>query len=59
MGFIINNNVSIIGVFEKYSFYFGVGYFYEQGNIKYEKYSKVIINVSNDYKIIKDIKVGF
>ena len=58
-GFITNNNVSITGASEKHSFYLGVGYSHEQGNIKHEKYSKVTINASNDYKITKDIKVGF
>ena len=58
-GFITNNNISITGASEKHSFYLGVGYSHEQGNIKHEKYSKVTINASNDYKITKDIKVGF
>ena len=58
-GFITNNNVSITGASEKHSFYLGVGYSHEQGNIKHEKYSKVTINASNDYKITDFLKVGF
>lgn len=58
-GFITNNNISITGASEKHSFYLGVGYSSEQGNIKHEKFSKVTINASNEYKITKDIKVGF
>lgn len=58
-GFVTNNNISITGASEKHSFYLGVGYSSEQGNIKHEKYSKVTINASNEYKITKDIKVGF
>lgn len=58
-GFVTNNNISITGASEKHSFYLGVGYASEQGNIKHEKYSKVTINASNEYKITKDIKVGF
>lgn len=58
-GFITNNNISITGASEKHSFYLGVGYSHEQGNIEHEKYSKVTINASNDYKITDFLKVGF
>ena len=57
--FITNNNISITGASPKHSFYLGVGYSYEQGNIEHEKFSKVTINVSNDYKITDFLKVGF
>ena len=58
-GFITNNNISITGASAKHSFYLGAGYAYEQGNIKKEKYSKVTLNVSNDYKVTDNFKVGF
>ena len=58
-GFITNNNVSISSASDKNTFYLGVGYAYEQGNIKHEKYSKVTLNASNDYKITDKLKVGF
>lgn len=58
-GFITNNNISVTGASEKHSFYLGVGYAYEQGNIKNEKYSKVTINASNEFKITPDLKIGF
>ena len=58
-GFITNNNISITGASQKHSFYLGVGYAHEQGNIKNEKFSKVTINASNDYKITDFLKVGF
>ena len=57
--FITNNNISITGASPKHSFYLGVGYSYEQGNIEHEKFSKVTINASNDYKITDFLKVGF
>ena len=57
--FITNNNISITGASPKHSFYLGVGYSHEQGNIKHEKFSKVTINASNDYKITDFLKVGF
>ena len=58
-GFITNNNVSITGASARHSFYLGAGYAYEQGNIKHEKYSKVTLNISNDYKVTDNFKVGF
>ena len=58
-GFITNNNVSITGASAKHSFYLGAGYAYEQGNIKHEKYSKITLNISNDYKVTDNFKVGF
>lgn len=58
-GFITNNNISITGASAKHSFYLGAGYAYEQGNIKKEKYSKITLNVSNDYKVTDNFKVGF
>lgn len=58
-GFITNNNISITGASEKNSFYIGAGYAYEQGNILHEKFSKVTLNISNDYKITNNFKVGF
>ena len=58
-GFITNNNISITGASEKHSFYLGVGYSHEQGNIKHEKFSKVTINASNEYKLTDFFKVGF
>lgn len=36
-----------------------MGYSYEQGNIKHEKFSKITLNASNEYKITDKIKVGF
>lgn len=58
-GFMSNNNISITGASDKHSFYMGVGYTTEQGNILHEKFSKLTINVSNDYKVKKYLKVGF
>lgn len=58
-GFVTNNNISVTGASEKHSFYLGVGYSYEQGNIEHEKFSKITLNASNDFKITDHIKVGF
>ena len=58
-GFITNNNVSVTSSTEKNKFYMGVGYISEDGNMKHEKYSKVTVNLSSDYNITKDFKIGF
>lgn len=58
-GFITNNNISITSSTEKNKFYMGVGYTSEEGNIQHEKYDKITINLSSDYNITKDLKVGF
>ena len=58
-GFITNNNISITGASDKNSFYLGAGYAYEQGNIKHEKYSKITLNISNDYKVTDNLKGRF
>lgn len=58
-GFMSNSNVSVTGATEKSKFYLGVGYATEEGNIKHEKFGKVTVNLSSDYNLTKDIKVGF
>lgn len=58
-GFISNNNVSVTGSTEKSKFYMGVGYASEEGNIKHEKYGKATVNLSSEYNLTKDIKIGF
>lgn len=58
-GFITNNNISITSSTEKNKFYMGVGYTSEEGNMKHEEYNKVTINLSSDYNITKDFKIGF
>lgn len=58
-GFVTNNNVSISSSSEKARFYMGIGYTMEEGSMKHEKFSKVTANLSSDYNVTKDIKVGF
>ncbi|MDP4269257.1 MAG: TonB-dependent receptor [Bacteroidota bacterium] len=58
-GFLTNNNISITGSTGKQRSYLGLGYASEEGNIKHEKFSKMTVNLSNDYNVTKDFKVGF
>lgn len=58
-GFITNNSLSITGSSERQSFYLGVGYAFEEGNIKHERYSKLTLNASGDYLVTPSFKVGY
>lgn len=58
-GLITNNNISITGASEKNSFYMGLGYSLEEGNIKNEKFSKMTVSLASDYKVTDNFKVGF
>ncbi|MEG0947917.1 MAG: TonB-dependent receptor [Bacteroidales bacterium] len=58
-GFITNNNVSLTGATDKHSFYMGVGYASEEGNIKHEKFSKVTVNMNSDYQMTDNFRLGF
>lgn len=57
--FVTNNNVSITGATEKNKFYMGLGYMFEEGSIKSEKFSKITVNLSSDYKVSNHFKFGF
>lgn len=57
--FITNNNMSIQGASGRHTFYFGVGYSYEGGNIRHEKYNRWTVNASDDFGITDYARVGF
>lgn len=48
-GFISQTNASVTGATDKNKFYLGVGYTFEEGNIKHEEMQKVTVNFSSDY----------
>ncbi|MCE5206305.1 MAG: TonB-dependent receptor [Porphyromonadaceae bacterium] len=58
-GFLTNNNISITGSGEKNRFYMGIGYTSEEGNIKYEKYSRLTLNLSSEYSVNKALRFGY
>ena len=58
-GFVTDNNVSISAAGEKNRFYLGVGYAKEEGIIKHEDYGKITVNMSSEYEVFKDAKIGF
>lgn len=58
-GFLTNNNVSITGSGDKNRFYLGIGYTSEEGNIKYEKYARLTINLSSEYSVNEALRFGY
>lgn len=47
--FVSQTTASVTGATERNRFYLGVGYTYEEGNIRYEEMQKATINFSSDY----------
>lgn len=56
---ITSNNISVSSGSEKNKFYMGLGYIQEEGLIKHETLDKILLNLSDELKINKAIKVGF
>ncbi|MFD2526969.1 SusC/RagA family TonB-linked outer membrane protein [Flavihumibacter stibioxidans] len=54
-----NNNLSITGSTDKNRFYMGLGYIVDEGVVKHEKLEKILLNISDEYKVNKNIKLGF
>ncbi|WP_290539987.1 TonB-dependent receptor [Alistipes sp.] len=55
---ISQTTASVMGSGEKHNFYLGVGYTYEQGNIKNEEMQKVTFNFSDEYRMKDWVKFG-
>jgi TonB-linked SusC/RagA family outer membrane protein len=53
------NNLSISSATDKNKFYFGIGYTYEEGIIKHEQLRRVTINLNDEVKLGKNVKIGF
>jgi TonB-linked SusC/RagA family outer membrane protein len=58
-GLINTNNVSITSGTEKNRFYMGVGYTYQEGLIKNETLKKYILNINDELRISKGLRIGF
>lgn len=56
--FISQTNASVTGATDKNKFYLGVGYTFEEGNIKHEEMQKVTVNFSSDYTAKKWLRFG-
>jgi TonB-linked SusC/RagA family outer membrane protein len=55
---VTSHNLSISSGTEKNKFYFGAGYLYQEGLIKYETYNKLTISLNDELTINKHFKVG-
>ena len=53
------NNISISSGSERNKFYMGLGYIKEEGLIKHENLEKLLLNLSDELKVSKAIRVGF
>lgn len=58
-GIFNNNNLSITGSSEKNKFYMGIGYITDEGIVKHERLEKIMLNINDEYKVNKNIKLGF
>ncbi|MDQ6843093.1 MAG: SusC/RagA family TonB-linked outer membrane protein, partial [Bacteroidota bacterium] len=53
------NNLSISGSTEKNRFNFGLGYTSDEGIIRHEKLQRLLLSLSDEFKLNKAIKIGF
>ncbi|MBU7578514.1 MAG: TonB-dependent receptor, partial [Flavihumibacter sp.] len=58
-GIFNNNNLSITGSSEKNKFYMGIGYITDEGVVKNERLEKILLTINDEYKVNKNIKLGF
>lgn len=54
-----NTNISLSAGSEKNKFYMGAGYTMDEGIVIKEKLRKITLNLSDEYKVSKFLKVGF
>ncbi len=53
------NNISISSGTDRNKFYMGLGYTREEGLIRYEKMDRITVNLNDELKVSKAIKLGF
>lgn len=53
-----NNNLSISGSTEKNRFNIGLGYLFDEGIIRHERLQKMLLSLSDEFRITKNIKIG-
>ncbi len=53
------NNLSLSSATDKNKFYFGIGYTYEEGIIRHEQLRRITLNLNDEVKLGKNVKLGF
>lgn len=52
-------NLSVDGSTDRNRFHFGLGYTYDEGLVKHVRYDRITLNVNDEFKVSKRLKVGF
>ncbi|RYY69265.1 MAG: SusC/RagA family TonB-linked outer membrane protein, partial [Chitinophagaceae bacterium] len=52
-------NLSVDASTEKNRFHFGLGYTYDEGLVKHVRYDRLNINLNDEFKLSKRLKIGF
>ncbi len=52
-------NVSVDGSTDKNRFHMGLGYTYDEGLVKHVRYDRMTMNISDEFKVNKNWKLGF
>lgn len=58
-GLFVSNNLSVTASTEKNKFYMGLGYVVDEGVVKNERLNRMFININDELKLNKNLKVGF
>ena len=53
------NNLSVNGSTDRNKFHLGLGYTSDEGLVKHVKYDRLNMNINDEFKLSKSIKVGF
>ncbi len=58
-GIYSTNNISVTGSSERNRFYMNAGYTYDEGMVKHERLEKILLTVSDEFRLTKNFRVGF
>lgn len=58
-GFFNSNNLSVTASTEKNKFYMGIGHVTDEGVIRHERLTRFFININDELRLNKNLKVGF
>jgi TonB-linked SusC/RagA family outer membrane protein len=58
-GLFNSHNLSVAGGSERNKFNMGIGYVRDEGLIRHQKLDKILLSISDEFKLNKAIKVGF